>query len=35
MNGLEEPFKDSGKKFLQPTLSRCTWRNVVRKAAPD
>jgi hypothetical protein len=23
MNGLEEPFKDIGKKFLQPTRSRC------------
>ncbi len=23
MNGLEEPFEDSGKKFLQPTRSGC------------
>jgi hypothetical protein len=32
MNGLEEPFEDSRKKFLQPRRSRCTWRNVVREA---
>jgi hypothetical protein len=23
VNGLEEPFEDSGKKFLQPTHSGC------------
>ncbi len=27
VNGLKEPFYDSGEKFLQPTRSGCTWRN--------
>ncbi len=25
VNGLEEPFQDSGEKFLQPMRSGCTW----------
>jgi hypothetical protein len=29
VNGLEEPFKNSGEKFLQPTLSGCNGRQML------
>jgi hypothetical protein len=33
VNGLEEPFKDSRKKFLQPTYSGCIaffWKDLAK-----